>query len=233
MERNYLPGYSFCVITDAKEPQKLQREIESIRGLGIPDYEIQIVTDDAPPFGKTGTLRNKVCRKARFDHLIVVDDDMIFHDDFYQGLQRYGEDYDVLACRILNPDGSRYYDWKIHITGRDYLLDYENTHPAISLTSGIYIMKHWVFEKVQWSDDLGYYQGEDVDFCERLKDTGIRINFNSYCTVTHDAPYSQFGRVVYRQDLKGYIQLMRYLLGSLRNFILHRDVYSIDTHGKR
>lgn len=203
-------GYSFCIITDNKEPQKLKREINSIDALKIPNYEINIVSDDTPPFGRTGALRNKVCRMAKFDHLIIADDDILFHEDFYLGLKNYGEDYDVMACKILNPDGSRFYDWKIYIDGKNYLIDYNETNPNISLTSGIYIMKQWVFEQVQMDDNLGYYEGEDVDYSERLKKAGMRIKMNPYCVVTHDAPYKQAGRSVLRMNFRGKISYLKY-----------------------
>jgi GT2 family glycosyltransferase len=208
-------GFSFCIITDNKEPKKLKQEIESIHALNIPDFEINIVEDNSPPFGRTGSLRNKVCRMAKFDHLIVSDDDIVFHDDFYRGLIKFGEDYDISACRILNPDGSRFYDWKIHVNGKNYLLDYDKTDPNISLTSGIYIMKQWVFQRVQWSDALGFYEGEDVDFSDRLKLAGIRIALNPYCAVTHNAPYKQAGRSVLRLDLLGRLAYFKYSMKHL------------------
>jgi GT2 family glycosyltransferase len=147
---------------------------------------------------------------AKFDHLIIADDDILFHEDFYLGLKNYGEDYDVMACKILNPDGSRFYDWKIYIDGKNYLIDYNETNPNISLTSGIYIMKQWVFEQVQMDDNLGYYEGEDVDYSERLKKAGMRIKMNPYCVVTHDAPYKQAGRSVLRMNFRGKISYLKY-----------------------
>lgn len=215
MDDKLIHGFSFCIITDNKEPQKLDREIESIHALNIPVYEINIVVDDTPPFGRTGTLRNKVCRLAKYDHLIVADDDLIFHNDFYKGLITFGEDYDVAACKILNPDGSRFYDWKIYVNGKNYLIGYDQVHPDISLTSGIYIMKQWVFTKIQWDDGLGYYEGEDVDFSDRLKKAGIRIAINPFCTVTHDAPYKQAGRSVLRMDFRGRISYIKYKIFGL------------------
>jgi GT2 family glycosyltransferase len=212
MNSNKGNGYSFCIITDNNEPKKLQREIASIHALKLPAYEINIVEDSTPPLGRISELRNKVCRMARYDHLIIADDDIFFHKDFYRGLQKYGEDYDVLSCRILNPDGSRFYDWKVHVKGKNYLLDYDKTDPNISLTGGFCIMKQWVFKRIQWNDELGYYEEEDVDFTEQLKNEGIRISFNPYCTVTHDALYKQVGRTVIRMDFKGRLSYARHKL---------------------
>ena len=56
-------------------------------------------------------MRNRLAEKARYDHLVVADDDLLFQPDFYQGLRQFGEDYEVLCVRLLNADGTRYWDW--------------------------------------------------------------------------------------------------------------------------
>lgn len=211
---NHEEGYSFCIITDKREPAKLEREILSIKALNIPVYEINIEFDDTPPYGRTGALRNRVCRRANFDHIIMLDDDLIFHPDFYEGLKKFGEDYDVMICRILNPDGSRFYDWKAMVDGKNYLLDYDQFSPNLSLSSGILVMKAWVFEQVQMDETLGYYEGEDVDYSERLKKAGVRIKMNTYCAVTHDAPYKQAGNRVLHMDFRGRLSYLKYWLIS-------------------
>lgn len=210
MAKDLNPGYSFCIITDRREPKKLESEIESIKALNLPGYEIDIEVDDTPPFGRTGALRNRVCRRARFDHIVMLDDDLIFHSDFYEGLQKFGEDYDVMVCKMLNPDGSRFYDWKVLVDGKNYLMDYDQTDPNLSLSSGLLVMKSWVFEQVQMDESLGYYEGEDVDFSERLKKAGMRIRMNPYSTVIHDGPYKQAGNRVLRMDLRGRLSYLKY-----------------------
>lgn len=190
--------YSFCLITDNQEPGKLEREIASIQALGIGDYEIHIAIDEKMT-GRLGMLRNRACAASSGDVLIVADDDLVFHDDFYQGLLEYGDDWDVLSCKILNPDGSRFWDWKAH-DGHDWLLEYGETSPHQSLTGGLTIMKRWVWDKVKWNEQIGFYQMEDVDFTARLKAAGVRIEFNPHSTVTHDdARYTQQGRFVIRR----------------------------------
>jgi hypothetical protein len=182
-------AYSFVIITDLREPDKLQAEIDSIKVLNIPSYEI-LVVKDVDKSGKLGKLRNSGCRQAKGDVLIVADDDLVFHDDFYSGLVEYGDDFDVLSCKLLNPDGTRYWDWKVYKDGKNALIPYDETSPDVSLTGGLTIMKADVFKQVQWDERRGFYQEEDVDFSNRLKQSGIRIAFNPHSTVTHDAPYT-------------------------------------------
>lgn len=200
---------SFCIITDGKEPDKTNSMIESIHELEIPDYEIVISgawdgeADTYVPArreahaGNLGKMRNLACRIAVGDILVVCDDDLIFHADFYKGLVSFG-DFEILSCRILNPDGSRFWDWKTHNSGVNTLIDYDQTSPDISLTGGLAIMKREVFERVQWDESRGFYQCEDVDYSDRLKAAGIKIEMNSKSTVTHNARYTQRGKHIYR-----------------------------------
>jgi GT2 family glycosyltransferase len=193
-----MTGISFVIITDGKEPAKVQAQIDSIKALAVPEYEILVVRDKDLS-GKLGKLRNAGCNAAKYDVLVVSDDDMVFHDDFYNGLVEHG-DFEVMSCRILNPDGTRYWDWKEHIDGKNQLLEYGTTSPHISLTGGLTIMKRDVFNRVKWEETLVFYQAEDVDFSERLKEAGVQITFNKRSTVTHDdGAYTQNGNVVVRR----------------------------------
>lgn len=197
-------GWSFLIITNGKRPAKLRREIESIEALNIPAYEILVGGEppaDLPPGvgtapavdaarnGRLGEMRNVLTAAARFDHLVVVDDDFIFHPDFFSGLQTYGEDWDVLAVRILNPDGTRFWDWATHGGPRGHvLLNYDEQDEHVYNTGGLCLLKSYVADRVKWDDGRGFYQGEDVDFAARLRAAGYRPKFNRHSTTTHDDP---------------------------------------------
>ncbi len=208
--------YSFCIITNGKRPEKLECEIQSILALDIPEVEILLggeppegfvhpqvqvyLMADASRQGRLGEMRNCLCHLARWEHLIVVDDDMLFQPDFYRGLQDFGEDYDVLCVRLLNPDGTRYWDWATHggPTGH-HLLDYAETDPFTYVTGGLCVMKAAVFKAVQWDEARGFYQGEDVDFSGRLHAAGLSIRFSGQSTVVHDdSRYTQCGNQMVR-----------------------------------
>jgi glycosyltransferase involved in cell wall biosynthesis len=211
------PGYSFCIITHGKRPDKLRREIESIRAQRIPNSEILVggeipadLGDDltvvpsveAARAGRLGEMRNQLAGRARFDHLVMADDDLIFHADFHRGLQDFGEDYDVMCVRVLSPDGTRYWDWTTFGGPRGHvLLDYTEDDPFVYASGAFCVMKAAVFDRVKWDERLGFYQGEDVEFSRRLREAGFSIKFNIHSSVTHDDPrYTQIGRCVFRVD---------------------------------
>ncbi|MBI1178019.1 glycosyltransferase [bacterium] len=196
-------GWSFCFITNGKRPEKLRRAIESVQSLNIPNCEILIGGEasegfddiefvpavDAARNGRLGEMRNRLLDRARFDHLVVADDDLIFQSDFFRGLQQFGDDFEVLCVRLLNPDGTRYWDWATNAGPRGHkLLPYDETDPHVYVTGGLCVMKAAVGDRVRWSDSLGFYQGEDADFSRRLHAAGISIRFNSHSTVIHGDP---------------------------------------------
>lgn len=210
-------GFSFCIITDGRRPERLREEIASINALGLSAFEIIVAGDtpheltgatllSAPELaraGRLGAMRNLACAHAAYDHLIVADDDMLFHADFVHALQQFGDD-DVLCVRLLNPDGSRYWDWATHGGPRGHvLLDYTDTDEYVYVTGGLAIMKAHVHDRVRWDDARGFYAGEDLDWSARLRAAGVRIRFCADATVTHrDARYTQHGRTLrFRQDL--------------------------------
>jgi hypothetical protein len=147
-------------------------------------------------------MRNRLVERTQYDHTIVADDDMLFHADFYEGLRRFGETYDVMCVRLLNPDGTRFWDWAAS-GGQEgqSLLDYGASSPSLYVTGGLCIMKAWVSRLVRWDDQRGFYQREDVDFSQRLREARLGVRFNPYCTVTHnDTRYSQLCNIVLRLD---------------------------------
>lgn len=216
------PGTSFCLITDGRRPEGLVREIASIRALALPAYEI-IVAGDVPPQltevetdvitvtapnlargGHLGAMRNLACARAQFDQLVVADDDMIFHDDFANALAALGDTADVVCVRLLNPDGTRYWDWATHGGPRGHtLLEYDQQDDFVYVTGGLAIMKASVHDRVQWDDVRGFYAGEDLDWSGRVRSAGFRIRHSAAATVTHNDPrYTQRRNgIIFRQDL--------------------------------
>lgn len=218
VNRVRLQGCSFCLITDGRRPDCLREALASIRALALPRCEIIVVGNvpdglghdvrvvqrpDLAFAGRLGAMRNVACTEARFDLLVVADDDMHFHPGFGAVLQP-DDAWDVLCVRLLNPDGTRYWDWATIGGPRGHmLLDYDDTDDFVYVTGGLAIMRASVHDRVPWDGDRGFYQGEDVEWSARLRAAGMRIRFDGRAQVTHQDPrYTQDGRVMrFRQDL--------------------------------
>lgn len=217
-DRSRRKGWSFCIITDGRREQLLREAISSIRSLALPAYEI-IVSGAVPDLqdsditvidesasaheGRLGAMRNAACRAASYDSLVVADDDMLFGSDLVNVLMDEC-DRDVVCVRVLNPDGSRFWDWATHGGPRGHsLLDYDETDDFVYVTGGLAIMRSRVHDLIPWDDERGFYQGEDIDWSARLRSAGVRITLDRRGSVIHqDSRYSQKGNVVvFRQDL--------------------------------
>ena len=213
-----LPGVSFCIITDGRRPDLLLAEIASIRALELPAYEIIVSGTLSAPIdditfvdstadalsGRLGAMRNRACAAARFDRLVVADDDLRFHRDFaIVGDRRLS--YDVLCVRILNVDGTRYWDWATNGGPQGHrLLAYGERDSHVYVCGCLAVMHYRVHDAEQWAEDRGFYQAEDVEWSERVRTAGFRIEHTPMATVTHcDERYTQRGLVMaFRQDLR-------------------------------
>lgn len=210
-------GWSFCVVTDGRRPHKLRREIRSIRRLRIPVCEIlvagsppahldgvtAIVMHEAASQGRLGAMRTALAQRARYERLVVCDDDLIFRPDFRAGVERHGDDFDALAVRVLNPDGTRYWD-RCTLGGErgHRLLDYdESGDEGVYVSGAVSVLRRRVALEVGWNPRLRFYEAEDVDFSRRLVAAGHRIEFCREASVLHDdVRYGQEGLVVRRHD---------------------------------
>jgi glycosyltransferase involved in cell wall biosynthesis len=209
-------GLSFCIITDGQEPDKLRREIESIRAQGAAACEILlggavpegfndvrcIPMAEAARNGRLGYMRNRLVEQTRYSVIVVTDDDMIFHPGFSKGIMEYPGDYDVLCVRILNIDGTRFWDWAVYGSpSGHHLIDYAASDPFVYVTGGMCVMKSYVPRFARWSDSLGFYQFEDIEYSRKINAQGLRIRFCKESAVTHnDDRYSGNNYIVINKD---------------------------------
>ena len=223
---------SFGIITNGERPKKLKKQIDSIFQLRIPEFEITIcghlqripdgikyIEDKyAAENGKLGRMRNLLCRNSRYDILVITDDDMLFAKDFYTELQHYGMDFEILCTRILNPDGSRYWDWAENSSRTHRLLDYHEISKDVYVTGGRCILKKDTSSKIQWDNDKGFYEEEDVDFSKRAKDLQISIKISKALLLIHnDIKYTQYDNIVKR------VNLYKLFLRNVRRIFLKKE----------
>jgi Glycosyltransferase like family 2 len=196
---------SFCIITKGDRPEKLAAEINSIKVMNISDCEIYIAVD-VDDSGRLGMLRNQACRAARGEILIVCDDDLLFGALFYDSIVSFTRlwEWDILCPCLLNPDGSRYWDWReVQEDGSQMMVDYSQPDNGLICPPGaVVVLKREVFKKVQWNESLKYYQPpyEDIDFARRLHSAGYKCMMSKRSTVYHyDPRYHQKGQIVVKE----------------------------------
>ncbi len=190
------PFVSICIITNSDMPGQeirksyLSRLIRSVTVAGFPKEHFEIIVTGAvdeiegevrkidmrtaAAEGRVCALRNAAIAVARGDVIIHCDDDVIFTPGYWNALSEYFEKpWDILCTKLLNPNGSRYWDWAAFYRGKGQtLLPYDVQDTNVFATGGHSIYRKTVFEKVQWNESKRHGDNEEYEFAESARNTG-------------------------------------------------------------
>jgi glycosyltransferase involved in cell wall biosynthesis len=208
-------SHSFCIITNGKRPELIRTVITSIRAQNITEYEIIIAgiyhnepgivylaAEHAAIGGMLGEMRNKAVALARYENIVMLDDDIILAPDWYAAFKSYSKSFDILTSQIRLPDGGRYYD---HATtggpkGQAFLEKDEDDDYVYMTGGGGWVMKDYVSKSVAWDPSRAFYQEEDVDFSRRCQARGFKISYHHAMIVYHvDPTYTTIGKSLRRR----------------------------------
>jgi len=222
---------SFIIISNGKKPDKVENQIKSIEDLNIPEYEIIIsgiysseisnnnihyINDEYNANrGSLGGLRNTACSIASYENIVVSDDDMLFTSDWYSNLLK-SPDFDILTTRILNPDGTRFWDNACYMSPNKghMIMNPDEKDDFLYMSGGqSWLMKKYVWDKVKWDPEILFYNvkgledymkgnhNEDTYFSFLCRQNGFKIVYDHNVIVIHDDPsYTSIGRVVRRRN---------------------------------
>lgn len=206
---------SFCIITNGKRPKELRLCIKSIhRNFQYPsEYEILVIGNNVDQFKNEnvkiiqddkfvkylGKRRNIGTENSTGDILVHCDDDMVFPPGWYEKFKEFNEknkDWQIMGNKVLIPCGNRYYDRCTYLPTHKmvpYDFDYSGVGILLYQSGAFSVCKRSLLEKICWSDTIPFYGklngfdcNEDVDFSRRLRDAGIKIDFDENNTVWHN-----------------------------------------------
>ena len=124
-------NFTFGIVTNGKDYAYLNNCIESIHNQKIKNYEIIIVGDldknkilneskinfiDFDENIKPGWItrkKNIITKESTYENIVYMHDYLILHKKWYKGFTKFGNDYQIVMNKILNPDKSRYRDWTL------------------------------------------------------------------------------------------------------------------------
>ena len=210
---------SFVIVTNGQRDGLLSTIIEGIKYQNIPKYEIIVVGEskiknnfpevnyienkELSSEGLLGAMRNLACSQAKYDNIVISDDDMMLSSNWYETLKQF-EDFEILTTQVRNPDGTRYWDYacfqspeKGHV-----VMNPEETDDNAYMSGGqSWIMKNLVFEKVKWNQNFStgdranmksleeYSEGKDNEDPERVESDpdSIRVNLSSNLSLVESA----------------------------------------------
>lgn len=199
-------NFTFGIITDGKNDDKINTIIDSIEKQNIPEYEI-IIVGNSNINRKNTTInlfdetvknmwitrkKNIITQKSNFNNVVYMHDYIKLEDDWYGGFLKYGEDFKACMTKMVNVDGSRYRDWtltqfdntKFGLRPYECLLPYNIKHLSKHMYfSGAYwVAKKDVMLEFPLDETRGWSDGEDVDWSFKFRNKYI-FNINEFSTV--------------------------------------------------
>jgi hypothetical protein len=160
-------------------------------------------------------MRNAGCKKARYNNIVILDDDLLLTKDWYKNLLNFDNGYDILTCQIRVPDGGRYWDHACYQSPKNghITLEADQEDDHLYMSGGCsWLMKRHVFEKIQYDSSeiynmknlKDYSEGkhnEDTYFAQRCRHAGFKIKHNHRSISIHDDPtYTNLGRYARRRE---------------------------------
>lgn len=195
--------WSFGMITNGVRTDFIEKSIQSIRALKISHYEIIICGSYQGkkardirylPFtqrddrGWITRKKNIIAENARFTNLCIFHDRIVFNKDWYKGMRKYGNNFQVLTCVQTTKDGARTGDWvgineafrKANVVYKVDELDYRDWNKFVYIGGMLTIIKKYVWEKVPWNETFYWGQAEDIEYSHRLTEQGFIPRFNPF-----------------------------------------------------
>lgn len=218
--------WTFGIITNGKRNDWVEKQIKAIKQLKIPHYEIIVCGtyfDRKEPnfryinFNKKDDLgwitkkKNLICENARYENIVVMHDKFILQPNWYDGMKKYGNYFNVLSNIILDESGKRAGDWMTYGTkwnklSRVALLEYNDWDNHTYLDGGYYVLKKDMWRKVKWDESLFWNQGEDLKLSSEFHKNGFVPRFNQYSTCK---------TLLWRHGYGGIYKFNKYKLGRI------------------
>ncbi len=193
--------WTFGILTNGKRDEAAEAEIESILSLKIPYCEIIVCgafrnknkrkikhINFNPKIAWITKKKNIICEEAKYENIVVTHDRFIFDKEWYEGMKKYGNYFELLSCIIKNPNDQRAEDWitfgtdlndKV-LTGKHGLLEYKDWDKNGYIDGGLYILKKSSWKKAQWNEGLIWGEGEDIELARDFYNAGIVARFNPF-----------------------------------------------------
>lgn len=214
--------FTFGIITQGNNDHFLNDIIISITKNNIPNYEIIIVgntkiqnSEKIKIIGfdeniKTGWItrkKNVIAINAQYENIVLLHDYIKFHDNWYEGFLKFGNDFEFCVNKIINTNNTRYRDYTLFPYKVDFLninyspVDIDNyfndncllpydfindikTNKYTYISGAYYIIKTKIAKQYLLDENLVWGKGEDVELSKRLHNNGIIIKCNQFSSVT-------------------------------------------------
>jgi hypothetical protein len=155
---------------------------------------------------------NIALRQSKGDYLLLLNPDTIVQEDTLTVMVRFLREHPAVGlagCKILNPDGSFQLSCKrsfptpwvsftrifglsslfpqSRLFGRYNLtyLDADATYPVDAVSGSFMMISRAAYERVGGLDEAFFMYGEDLDYCFRVQESGLRVYYVHETRIVH------------------------------------------------
>lgn len=199
--------WTFGMVTNGVRLDFIKRSIESIRKLDVPKYEIivcgfypekldkdikYIEFKERDDKGWITKKKNMIAQVSKYSNLCIFHDRIVFNKNWYEGMKKYGNNFEVLSCTQTLPNSARAGDWLttgISNSNPGYMykieeLDYKDWDRYAYISGQLVMIKKYVWEEEPWNETLYWQEGEDIEYSLRLTDRRYIPRFNPFSSCT-------------------------------------------------
>jgi hypothetical protein len=223
-------NWSFGIVTRGTTDNLVDEIIDTIKMQKIPNYEIIVCGKYAGKYkdevvyiyfmqkdekGWTTKKKNLICEAAKYENLLVMHDRIKLHKDWFSGMKKYGNNFDILSMKTLK-EGARTYDWltlKYPMEDRRsqwFLgghLEYSDWDKWIYIDGGVIILKKYVWQKVKWDETRYWCEAEDSKLSHDQTRYGFLTRFNPYSSCESFRFNHPFSKLLVKKNVKKYGRL--------------------------
>lgn len=173
---------------------------------GSTDGSLQAVKQAFSTGGNIGFAagNNVGIKKSTGLFVLLLNPDTIVYPNTIETVLKYMEGHPEVGaatCRVELPDGSLDYSCHrgfptpggslLHLLGMRKFSSYTSAnipntiHEIDTLTGAFVLIRRQAGEQVGWLDEDYFWNGEDLDFCYKLKETGWKIMYIPDVKITH------------------------------------------------
>ncbi len=210
--------WSFGIISNGKNDNQVDKIINSILNMKVPQFEIKVCGEYRGKFknkvkiirlqkfddkGWITKKKNKLVQNFQYENCCIVHDRIIFDKNWYKGMIKWGNHFEHLGCtqKYLN---KRTNDWLINeryfdiYFGFASLLDYQDWSNHAFIGGQLHIFKKSIFLNRGWNNFLFWNEAEDYEISRYYNSKGHILRFNPYSEVnTLSSRYNDIPKMIF------------------------------------
>lgn len=226
-----IDDFTFAVVTDGRKPASVARFVESVRSASIaagrrsailvcgppdvidhlPDTNGVCLIEQDHAFEDLGWItkkKNLLVRSTTTENILIAHDRYSVPVDFFDRMESFGGDFDVVIPSQRSVTGARIPDWVMTADSLNWTtpgwMEPEDYHPNTYVNGGVIIAKRDCLQRTPWNELLFWGQAEDVEVSRRFAEAGVTPRLAPKLVVESDQPrpgfFEAFEAVPYRSD---------------------------------